>query len=137
LKQIRGAVSVKGVKQWKAIVSLLCLTIWLPATQHCNLEKLPGLGFLHCETDTPGNSDCKGDSCDVVERGVYKAPDAGELNIIPVVAAVLIWTVPAIESATPQLSQPAIVKATSGERSESWQSYSPLALPIRGPSLSS
>jgi hypothetical protein len=56
-------------------VSLLCLAVWLPATQHCQLEKLPGLAFLACATDTQGNSDCQGDSCDVVEHGAYKSPD--------------------------------------------------------------
>ena len=60
---------------WKAILSVLCLATWLPATQHCQLEKLPGLEFLACPTDTPGNSDCEGDSCDVVEHGAYKTPD--------------------------------------------------------------
>jgi hypothetical protein len=52
------------------------------------------------------------------------------------VATVLTYTVPVLESAPPKGAVSAVVStAPVRERSESWQIYSPLALPIRGPSL--
>ena len=124
--------------RWKAILSLLCLVMWVSATQHCQLENLPGLGFLHCAGDTSGKSDCQGDACDVVERGAYKAPDHADASIVPLVVAVLIYTVPATECTVPELCNLAVTSATlPRRRAESWQSFSALALPIRGPSLHS
>src|SRR5882724_4999508 len=76
-----------GVKRWKAIVSLLCLATRLPATQHCRLENLPGLGFLRCTGDTDGKSDCSGDSCDTVEKGSYKPSDHESVLPAPVCLA--------------------------------------------------
>ena len=110
--------------------------MWLPATQHCKLENLPGLAFLHCPTDTPGKSDCQGDSCDVVERGMYKAPDDGDQTIVPIFEAVPIFAAPAVENETSKLCfEVVVIAAPPRKRAESWQSYSPLALPIRAPSL--
>jgi hypothetical protein len=121
------------VSRWKAIVGLLCLALWLPATQHCQLEKLPGLSFLHCAADTAGQPDCQGDSCDVVERGAYKTSDSRH------VAAVFIPVV--LDRISALIVEPAeavFPAPDAGEKRalpERWQSYSVLALPIRGPSL--
>jgi hypothetical protein len=126
------------VSRWKAIFSLLCLAVWLPATQHCQLERLPGLAFLHCAADTPGNSDCRGDSCDTVERGMYKTPDNASMAVVPVLAVMLVYTTPAVKSSLPKFPGcGSVMAAPSRKRAESWQSYSALALPIRGPSLTS
>jgi len=134
---LKGSISI-SVNRWKAILSVLCLAMWLPATQHCKLENLPGFAFLHCPTDTPGKSDCQGDSCDVVERGMYKAPDKGDQGIVPIFAAVLIYVTAIPESDPVTLADKvALVAAPPRKRCESWQCYSPLALPIRGPSCPS
>src|SRR5436309_694571 len=77
-----------SVHRWKAIVSLLCLATWLPATQHCKLESLPGLEFLHCAGDTPEKSDCAGDSCQSVETGSYKPSDHQRVAPAPICLAV-------------------------------------------------
>ena len=124
------------MNRWKAILSVLCLATWLPATQHCNLENLPGFGFLHCPTDTPGKSDCQGDSCDVVERGMYKAPDDGDQTVVPIFVALLIDAAPLLENEASKLSRElALTAAPPRKRAESWQSFSPLALAIRAPSF--
>ena len=78
-----------GVKRWKAILSLLCLAFWLPATQHCSLENLPGLSFLRCAGDMDGKSDCAGDSCDTVEKGSYKPSDNQRVAAAPLLLAVV------------------------------------------------
>jgi hypothetical protein len=123
------------VSRWKGIVSLLCLALWLPATQHCQLEKLPGLSFLQCAGDSDGR-ECQGDSCDVVERGVYKAPDCSDVACGSV--AELLDNPPALEA---EPAQPACLEHLDSDvrvlLPESWQLYSVAAAPIRGPSLPS
>jgi len=124
------------VSRWKAIASLLCLAIWLPATQHCQLEKLPGFSFLQCAADTKGQPDCAGDSCDVVERGVYKTPDSSD--VAAVFLAMLLENVgsPNVEPAypvSPALSDSDVLVLLP----DNWRSYSVVAVPIRGPSLHS
>ena len=72
----------------------------------------------------------------MVERGMYKAPDDGDQTIVPIFEAVLIDTAPAVENGDLELCREvALVAASPRKRAESWQCYSPLALPIRAPSL--
>lgn len=123
------------MKRWKAMVSLLCLAIWLPATQHCQLENLPGLGFLQCAGDTPGESDCQGDACDVVERGMYKVPDNADIIVIRVGAA-LLFEVPEVPPEMALGNGTAdFLEVPEPARLDSWECYSSRALAIRGPSL--
>ena len=121
------------MSRWKAVVALLCLALWLPATQHCQLEKLPGLSFLQCAGDSDGR-DCEGDSCDVVERGAYKAPDCSDVGCVFV--AVLLDNVRAPEAEPAQDARSApLISDEQVLLPESWQLYSVAAVPIRGPSL--
>ena len=113
---------------------MLCLAIWLPATHHCQLERLPGLAFLECAGDADGQSDCEGDSCDVVERGVYKTPDSAD--VAAALIAVLVENDLVLMAAPSEAAVPAyIVRDDSALLPQRWQSYSVLAAPIRGPSL--
>src|SRR5258707_13241641 len=126
-----------GVKRWKAIVSLLCLAIWLPATQHCRLENLPGLGFLQCETDSPGKSDCQGDSCDVVERGMYKAPDSQQVTPPPV-PLMLAWMHSEFQVAEQgKGSQLQVPTSPPPDIPKGWQFLTRTASPPRAPSFAS
>jgi hypothetical protein len=119
-------------------VSLLCLAVWLPATQHCQLEKLPGLDFLRCATDTPADSDCRGDSCEVVERGAYKVPESGDMVVIPPCLEMLFEIDEILPEAAFRPKRPSEYSDTSiSQRPDSWQCYSSRALAIRGPSLPS
>src|SRR6185369_9668721 len=47
------------------LTALVFLVLWVPTTTHCYLEKIPGLEFLQCASDT-GNSSCEGDGCQTV-----------------------------------------------------------------------
>src|SRR5436309_2320377 len=123
-----------GVNRWKAILSVLCLAIWLPATQHCRLENIPGLTFLRCATDTPGASDCEGDACQSIEHGAYKAPDNGDFTTITAVAQFLPLDDALLADSENRSATMALVSDPPRLQPESWQSYSPRALPIRGPS---
>ena len=127
------------MRRWKAIVSLLCLAVWLPATQHCKLENLPGLSFLQCETDTPGHPDCEGDSCDTIEKGLYKAPDSRDVATATIFATVIAdalqdFAVQPDLSSSPEI---ALISIPPRECCERWEWYSSRALAIRGPSLPS
>src|SRR5215470_5412692 len=122
------------VSRWKAIVSLVCLAFWLPATQHCRLERLPGFAFLHCPTDTPGKPDCQGDACDTVEKGSYKGSENADLIVLPLVATVLEAPPPIPLQAHSVSAATALRSGPPREALERWQLYSPVALPIRGPS---
>ena len=58
---------------------LTMVAIWLPATNHCRLEQIPGLAFLTCcdheESDPHQDNDCETDNCAAVEQGLYKTED--------------------------------------------------------------
>jgi hypothetical protein len=125
------------VSPWKSIASVVFLAIWLPATHHCQLEKLPGLGFLRCATDA-GESHCGEDSCDVVEHGAFKAPDTGDLIVFPEYRELTLEVphlIPEPESDAPASLHEARIPRMS--RFDSWECYSSRALAIRGPSLPS
>ena len=125
------------MSQWKSILSLMCLAVWLPATQHCKLENLPGLAFLQCPTDTPDSSNCQGDSCDTVERGAYRVPDNVDLVIVPLLPAVVPELRPVVAPEPALVLSPSLLVVLSEPSSERWQYYSVRAAPVRGPSLPS
>ena len=136
MNRTQNAVSNIGVKRWKAILSLVCLSLWLPATHHCQLEKLPGLAFLECTGDSSEKSNCEGDSCDAVEKGLYKSSD--NHAVLAVLAAVFVVQAPV--SLTPEPAAPftyeiALISSPPRHRCESWEWYSSRALAIRGPSF--
>ena len=122
-----------GVNRWKAIFSLLSLAMWLSATQHCKLENLPGCGFLRCATDTPGNSDCQGDSCDAVERGMYKNPDSQQVTAPPV-PLVLAWMIS--EFQVPEPGEATLIEVPTSappDLPKGWQFLTRTAAPPRAP----
>jgi len=52
------------------LLSLILLTVWLPATQHCNLEAA-GIIATQC-TDGCKSDAQSSDGCGIVEAGLYK-----------------------------------------------------------------
>lgn len=121
------------MSRWKVILSLLCLAIWLPATQHCRLEGLLDVSFLQCAGET--EADCQGDSCVSVERGVYKAPDSSEIAaaFMPVQLEIL----PALRDSPDEVTfaPGELISGGFAIFPEKWQAYSVAAAPIRGPSI--
>ena len=124
-----------GVKRWKAILSLLCLAIWLPATQHCSLENLPGLSFLRCAGDTDGKSDCAGDSCDTVEKGSYKPSDNSRVAPAPVLLAVMASLQLESESLHSQIASLEVATFPPPDLPKGWQFMTRTAAPPRAPSF--
>src|SRR5436189_3448072 len=79
------------MKWLNTIAVWVMLALWLPVTNHCRFEQIPGLGFLGCCNQDGGNSqdeECQSDGCAAVEDGLYKT----ESNQIEVVAPVFTFT---------------------------------------------
>jgi hypothetical protein len=124
------------VKRWKAIFGLLCLAIWLPATQHCQLEKVPGLGFLRCAGDRGESSDCAGDSCAAVEKGSYKPADYQRVAPAPVILA----AAHSFELCADEFRKDLCFEVPTFPPPDlpgGWQFLTRTALPIRAPSFAS
>ena len=126
-----------GVNRWKAILSVLCLAMWLPATQHCNLENVPGLGFLRCAGDTAEKSNCNGDSCDTVEKGSYRPSDNTRVGPAPILLALVVSLHLQSESLRSQDANPGAVTFPPPDLPRGWQFITRSAAPPRAPSFAS
>lgn len=119
-------------------IASLLLALWLPASMHCALEKLPVFAFLQSccgtESDQQESGDCSQDVCGAVESGLYKPED----NSVSVSAAAKTWgsapgswgmiprSAPAQQREHPSPAPP--------EMASSWQFSLRAALPVRAPS---
>jgi len=111
------------------------LVLWLPVTTHCGLEKLPGLEFLECTSDTPGSSSCEGDGCQTVESGSYKISDNSGGIPLPILSLVVFFTPAPEGSALPEFGRLRLLSSAPPDLPVRWQFVSRAALPIRAPSL--
>lgn len=64
------------MRRFRTFFALFLAALWLPATQHCDLEAA-GMLSAHCDQPagmqgTGADDHCAGDGCDVVESGGYK-----------------------------------------------------------------
>lgn len=112
------------------------LALWLPVTNHCRLESVPGLEFLRCATAVPTGSDCDGDGCDVVEDGFYKVEEANVVAVQPLCVPVF-HLAPLIDHSPPEISNYLLSAATPPELGNTWQFSCRAAAPPRAPSLAS
>jgi len=126
-----------GVNRWKAILSMLCLAVWLPATQHCNLENVPGLGFLRCAGDTAEQSDCNGDSCDTIEKGSYKPSDNARVAPAPVLLAITVLLHLQVEPIHCESINSEVATLPPPDLPKGWQFITRTAAPPRAPSFAS
>ena len=129
------------VKWLKTMTVLTMLALWLPATNHCRLEQIPGLSFLVCcdhEAAAPHqDNDCDTDGCAQFENGLYKVDDARAVAVVPafVGAVFLLPTVEQTPPPPPLLSDFSTV--ASPELPGTWQFSFRTALPPRAPSFAS
>ena len=132
---------VAQVKCLKSILVVAVLAFWVPITNHCRLELIPGLEFLSCCAHSPDEqaseqheNECAEDLCAQVEEGLYKA----ESNRIVVEAppAVSQGIVPAVLEQTPgpERASPERLDASPPELSKTWQFSFRAAAPPRAPS---
>jgi len=125
-----------SVKRFKTLGVLAVLALWLPLTQHCKLESIPGLEFLRCAPDAASNSDCSDDGCAAVESALFKCPD----NSNQIFSPALVWAVfpsPVLPPASVAEANNLRSDAAPPELPTSWQFSLRTALPVRAPSLAS
>ena len=125
-----------NVKCLKTMTVLALLALWLGSTNHCRLEKIPGLEFLRCALDTDTDSNCDGDGCDVVEKALYKADGAQLVAVAPLFVAA-VFLLPTPEQLAPHPLLPDFSTVASPELPGTWQFFYRTALPPRAPSLAS
>jgi hypothetical protein len=135
--------NVADVNWLKTILVMAVLAFWLPATNHCRLELIPGLEFLDCcvhsadqQSSEHHENDCDDDLCAQVEEGLYKA----ESNRIVVEApsASLLDILPALLELTPTAERASIgtrPDTSPPELSKTWQFSLRAAAPPRAPTL--
>jgi len=120
------------VKRLFQLIGIMLTVLWLPITAHCCLEKVPGLQFLKCATDTPDNGPCQ-DECSQLETATYKISDT-HTHVLPpaftVFFQILVQELRADEQRKP------VIK-TSPEIPTGWQFSLRTALLPRAPSFTS
>jgi hypothetical protein len=122
-------------------LSVMVAILWLPMAAHCQLESLPGLEFLACQTgDTASeNSDshCGEVGCCSVERAEYKTgqfrPTPPSPNWLPISPALLLT----LARAMPDEIVLCVVTAAPPQLAAGWRFSSRTALPPRAPSIAS
>lgn len=114
------------------------LALWLPVTNHCRLEQMPGFGFLSCcqEGGNPQDGDCQTDGCDLLESGLYKTENNAIQVVVPVVA-VVDFLAPLEEWDTGPEFAWRILDSAPPDFPKSWQFSFRAAAPPRAPSLAS
>jgi hypothetical protein len=119
------------VNQLKAILTLVLLATWLPATAHCKIEQLPGFAFLECADECSPPADCDSDGC-AIEDASYKAPDNGSIVPSLVCVSIVVVVAPSQEQAFQVAKLP-----DPPELPQNWHFSRRAALPPRAPSFAS
>jgi len=118
----------------------MLLTLWLPATLCCVLERADVPGFIDCcvdeATDGQPEQPCESDTCCQVEKGSYKLEQVSIRIAVPQISVLddLLNALAAdhdvsIGSASPSFPPP--------DLPVSWQFSYRTALPARAPSVAS
>jgi len=133
---------VADVKRLKTILVMGVLAFWLPATNHCRLELIPGLEFLDCcshsedeQASDHHENDCDGDLCAQVEDGLYKAESYRVVIQAP--PASLVGFLPALLEQAPRPERVRTMRrldASPPELPKTWQFSFRAAAPPRAPS---
>ena len=116
------------------------VAFWLPATNHCRLEQIPGLAFLVCcdhEESVPHeDNDCETDNCAAVEEGLYKTEDCRVAVMAPALDQPLF--LPSVVD-DPYGNAPILRRllGTTVPWPASWQFMLRAAAPARAPSFAS
>ena len=134
--------NVADVNRLKTILVMAVLAFWLPATNHCRLELIPGLEFLDCcnhsedgQASNQHENECENDLCAQVEDGLYKAESTHIHVQAPPIS--LPGILPALMEQIPVTDRPGrFLPATSPpELPKTWQFSFRAAAPPRAPTL--
>lgn len=124
------------------IVSLVLLSLWLPATLHCRLEALGFSAVFGCpEQDADqahhaDENDCARDSCQIVESGhfVFSKPETAPASL-PSLAGNFVFCLLRVIPPPAELS---IFSWTNNQPlpwQRNWQFTRRAALPVRAPDV--
>ena len=129
-----------GVRSLRNIWFALAALAWLSMSMHCQLETIPGLEFLACQTTAPAsnpNSHCGDNGCCAAEKSQYKTEQLRLTlptpDLLPMTLAPLLN--PA--NSLPDEVSVGILTAAPPELPTTWQFCSRTALPVRAPSIAS
>ena len=127
------------VKWLKTMTVLAMLALWLPATNHCRLEQIPGLGFLVCcdhEATAPHqDNDCDTDGCALFENGHYRTEEPQAALPAPDLVVLAMLFSLAQEAPCFHVAQARVRAPAPPELPRAWQFSFRAALPVRAPSI--
>ena len=119
-------------------IAVVALALWGLGTMHCDLEQVPGFGFLawcHLQEDgSQPSQDCGGDNCSEVESTLYKAEQHVVTIPLPVLAVSFLlprWDLPSMAGP----AEPVRLNQSPPELPRQWQFVHRTALAPRAPSL--
>ncbi len=119
-------------------MAVVALALWGLATTHCDLEQVPGFGFLAwChpqETAAPQSEDCSSDACSEVESALYKTEQHIVTVPMPVLATSFLLPLWDASSGV-RAPEPVLRNLSPPELPRLWQFSYRTALPPRAPSL--
>jgi len=113
----------------------MMLALWSVASNHCQLETLPGLSFLACAPAGVTESHCDDSECAGVEAGGYKVED--HQSIIPVALATvaLAQIISAADNSETEPAPAVFLTVAPPEFPHCWQFVFRTASPPRAPSF--
>lgn len=126
------------MKLWSKIAAFLLLAIWLPATQHCDLEAA-GVGVLtHGEQHASAACAdvCTDDACHAIESVSYVKTATADLRVLPPLETLCscllcLLTPPALSEREPMLCAVDAPELQALHRT--WHFVRRTALPARAP----
>lgn len=120
------------------IIAMLLLALWMPVTMHCDLEALPGFGFLVCGSHPDAaphqNADCEEDICASVESGACRMED-NQPVAFPPLALLPVATCDEFHVAPLPVASSLGAASAPPELSAGWQFSARAAPPVRAPSF--
>lgn len=129
------------VRHFRSILFALVAFLWLPVSAHCQLETVPGLEFLACQSAGPAsgnpNSHCADSGCCSAERSEYTAEQTPFSQPSPDLFVITSEPVLTLPNSLPAEVSVGILTAAPPELSTTWHFASRTALPVRAPSTAS
>jgi hypothetical protein len=121
----------------KKTVAVMLLALWSVASNHCQLETLPGLSFLECAPAATTESHCDDSECAGVESGGYKVESHQSLLPVVITAVDLAQLILPAESSQTEATSALLVTVAPPEFPHCWQFVFRAAAAPRSPSLAS
>ena len=113
------------------------LALWSAASNHCQLETLPGLSFLECAPATATESHCDDAECASVESGNYKVENQQSILPVAITAIDLAQIILPAESSQTEVTSALLLTVAPPEFPHCWQFVFRTAAAPRSPSLAS